>query len=128
MKVLRYALVLSLAAFSSATWAAILHIGPDGKLLGASSVLVDGVSYDVSFQDGSCIEVFSGVTARKTSSFPFRWTHCTHPSRSAIKCFSAISTAIPASSMDAPMTFCAAPGRRTQWANLAPWTLSSIPM
>ncbi|HEV8333623.1 MAG TPA: PEP-CTERM sorting domain-containing protein [Steroidobacteraceae bacterium] len=33
-------------------------------------MLVDGVSYDVSFQDGSCIEVFSGCDSPQDFFFP----------------------------------------------------------
>ena len=34
-----------------------------GQLMGATEVDVDGINYDVSFMDGSCISLFEGCTA-----------------------------------------------------------------
>ena len=50
---LSFAFVLVLVAASSAG-AATLNVS-GGQLLGASGVIVDGISYDVEFLDGTCI-------------------------------------------------------------------------
>ncbi|HEU4821089.1 MAG TPA: PEPxxWA-CTERM sorting domain-containing protein [Qipengyuania sp.] len=45
--------------FAGSAHAATLQITA-GKLTGATGVLVDGASYDVTFADGTCIELFAG--------------------------------------------------------------------
>ena len=58
-------LALSAAAVSAAP---VLHIN-NGVLEGASGVIVDGLSYEVSFIDGSCVSLYGGCT--DTSQFTF---------------------------------------------------------
>jgi hypothetical protein len=51
----------AVAALASATCsAAVLQTNGSGELTGALGVNVNGTLYDVSFQDGTCIAVFSG--------------------------------------------------------------------
>ena len=62
----------SLAALvcATSTSAATLMIDGDGQLTGARGIDIGGVSYDVEFVDGSCVEVFSGCNS--SSDFAFR--------------------------------------------------------
>ncbi|MFK7870830.1 MAG: VPLPA-CTERM sorting domain-containing protein [Roseobacter sp.] len=53
------AATLALGFSVSASTAATLNVDVNGQLLGASDVDVDGVLYDVSFQDGTCISLFA---------------------------------------------------------------------
>jgi hypothetical protein len=56
-------LALTLCAWifaGAAGYAAVLNVDSSGELLGASGVSVNGTLYDVSFQDGTCIALFSG--------------------------------------------------------------------
>ncbi|MCY4336592.1 MAG: VPLPA-CTERM sorting domain-containing protein [Litoreibacter sp.] len=45
---------------SSPVSAATLNVDPNGQLMGASNVEIDGSFFDVVFVDGSCVSVFSG--------------------------------------------------------------------
>ncbi len=60
--------LLVLSLFSLSLPAATLDVR-DGVLYGATGVIVDGLSYDVSFGDGSCISLFSGCD--ESSDFVF---------------------------------------------------------
>lgn len=56
-------ILMSLALFGltvSAAEAAILNVDGGGNLLGAFGVDVGGTTFDVSFQDGTCAELFDG--------------------------------------------------------------------
>ena len=53
-------IVILFFIYSGASYGAILNVGSDGALLGASGINVDGGLYDVSFQDGTCVSVFNG--------------------------------------------------------------------
>jgi hypothetical protein len=57
-----------LLSSSSASAATLNVVG--GELHGASGVIVDGISYDVAFLDGTCIDLFSGCDA--VSDFTFQ--------------------------------------------------------
>ncbi len=65
---LSFAFVLVLVAASSAG-AATLNVS-GGQLLGASGVIVDGISYDVEFLDGTCIALYNGCD--EVSDFTFQ--------------------------------------------------------
>ena len=66
---IRLAAVWLLATFSAQASAAELIVS-NGKLLGATKVLVNGSYYDVSFVDGTCAALFSGCD--QSSDFFFR--------------------------------------------------------
>jgi hypothetical protein len=55
--------------FTSPSQAALLQIDSNGILTGATGVLVEGAYYDVTFVDGSCINLFSGCN--ESSDFNF---------------------------------------------------------
>ena len=60
MRCMAFAVAVVFLSLSAAA-APVLQIDAiDGKLNGAKGVEIQGVLYDVSFQDGSCIAVFSG--------------------------------------------------------------------
>ena len=54
--------------YSTASYSAVLNVS-NGNLLGASGVDVNGVLYDVAFQDGICEQLYSGCD--QNSDFPF---------------------------------------------------------
>lgn len=56
-------------AFAQPADAATLLVDGSGHLTGATGVLVDGVSYDVQFLDGTCVGLFGGCT---TAQFAFQ--------------------------------------------------------
>lgn len=60
MNVIRCALAASLLLLSSVASAALINVAPNGLLTGAQGVQVAGSLYDVSFLDGTCIELFTG--------------------------------------------------------------------
>lgn len=62
IKTLFAAAAVSLAAFPPAE-AAVVHIVGNGKLAGATGVVVDGSIYDVTFEDGACDTVFTDCGA-----------------------------------------------------------------
>ena len=74
MKTGRIAVILGLLLTSLSSRAAILSVSPDGRLSGATGVDVQGVLYDVSFVDGTCIEVFSGCDQEEDFVFRLPWT------------------------------------------------------
>ncbi|RYH09235.1 VPLPA-CTERM sorting domain-containing protein [Tropicimonas sp. IMCC6043] len=61
--------LVSLGVSTTVAQAVTLHI-VDGRLLGASDVLVDGTYYDVQFKDGTCIELFANCD--QVSDFTFQ--------------------------------------------------------
>jgi len=61
-------LMLGLAFVSSSQ--ALTRDVVGGQLLGASGVIVNGVSYDVQFLDGTCAALFSGCDADSDFDFP----------------------------------------------------------
>lgn len=60
--------LFALSATSRATAADLEVVG--GELVGASNVVVDGVGYDVSFVDGSCVSLF-GAPDCQSIAYPF---------------------------------------------------------
>ncbi len=54
--------------YSTASHSVVLNVS-NGNLLGASSVAINGVLYDVAFQDGTCEQLYSGCD--QNSDFPF---------------------------------------------------------
>lgn len=68
IKLLRYLTLLGSLAFVQAN-AAVVPVVESGKLIGATGILVGGVSFDVRFRDGSCVSVFSGCN--EVSDFTF---------------------------------------------------------
>ena len=68
----KYLALAAAALFASAPASAAVQIVDNGILTGATGVLVNGVSYDVSFLDGECSSVFSGCDA--ISDFAFGGT------------------------------------------------------
>ncbi len=66
-KVLAATVVAAMMTAAPAS-AAVLSIGTDGKLMGASGVIVAGKSYDVVFAKGTCNQVFGACDA---SAFAF---------------------------------------------------------
>lgn len=67
---LRRAVAATTLAFAAtAAPAATLTLDATGRLLGATGVNVGGVNYDVSFRDGSCIELFGGCDALSDFAF-----------------------------------------------------------
>lgn len=58
IRIMFFSLVL-LSAYSSSSFSAVLNV-ENGILLGATNVNVNGSLYDVSFIDGSCINLFDG--------------------------------------------------------------------
>jgi hypothetical protein len=71
MKISKWlATICFMGVLSSASWATpVLQVDANGILTGATGVNVAGTLYDVSFQDGTCISVFSGCDA--VSDFTF---------------------------------------------------------
>lgn len=61
--------VAGLALLGAPALAANLIVSAGGKLVGATGVAVNGVSYDVQFADGTCAQVFSGCDS--TDDFAF---------------------------------------------------------
>ena len=55
--------------FIPSSQAALLQIDSSGLLTGATGVIIDGESYDITFQDGSCIDLYSGCN--ESSDFTF---------------------------------------------------------
>ena len=82
-------LALSAAAASAAP---VLHVN-NGVLEGASGVIVNGMSYEVSFIDGSCVSLYGGCT--DTSQFTF------HTRADAVSAMSALSDQVWGSSWGA---------------------------
>ncbi len=64
----KYCLGIFLLTYSALSNGAILTID-NGILMGATGVDVNGVLYDVSFIDGTCIELFDGCN--ENADFPF---------------------------------------------------------
>lgn len=61
MKILQIVFAILLTLFVSVSHAAIIKLKVDnGMLLGADNVKVNGLLYNVKFQDGTCIALFSG--------------------------------------------------------------------
>lgn len=60
----------SLCLASASASAAVTLVVEAGKLAGARNVMVGGVAYDVSFQDGTCTGLFSGCDAPGDFTFP----------------------------------------------------------
>lgn len=60
---------IALSMIAAADIDVMLDVDNDGRLLGASNVLVEGVYYDVQFTEGSCISVYDGCD--EPSDFPF---------------------------------------------------------
>lgn len=69
MKASLRSLLVCCALFANSAPAAQLTLDAGGHLLGATNVEVGGALYDVSFRDGTCIELFSGCD--ETSDFLF---------------------------------------------------------
>ena len=67
-KIVKNLVLVCLLYIPVCAWAVSLNI-VGGQLLGATGVNVGGTLYDVSFVDGTCIDVFSGCDA--TSDFTF---------------------------------------------------------
>lgn len=63
------AVIALLGALSTPGQAAVTHIVEEGKLVGATGVMVNGAEYTVSFVDGTCIALFSGCD--ENSDFTF---------------------------------------------------------
>lgn len=63
-----FCLGLFMAAYSAASNSATLIVN-NGVLMGAAGVDVNGVLYDVSFLDGTCIELYNGCD--ENTDFPF---------------------------------------------------------
>jgi len=55
--------LLLLAALAGSAQAALLLIDSSGKLTGATGVTVGGATYNVSFVDGTCVNLFAGCDA-----------------------------------------------------------------
>lgn len=53
-------LFIVLTFSAGASNATLLQVDGAGKLIGATGVIVDGVSYNVAFRDGTCIDLFNG--------------------------------------------------------------------
>jgi hypothetical protein len=67
---------------ATAAPAATLTLGAGGQLLGASGVVVGGVSYDVSFVDGTCAGLYGGCDA--TADFTFNTIAQAHAASTAL--------------------------------------------
>ena len=67
-KIVKNLVLVSLLYMPVSVWAASLNI-VGGQLLGATGVDVGGSLYDVSFVDGTCVDIFNGCDA--TSDFTF---------------------------------------------------------
>lgn len=52
-------LIAAVCLAAASAQAAVLHVSPQGRLLGASEVVVGGSVYDVTFQEGSCVSLFA---------------------------------------------------------------------
>ena len=66
---MRHLLSALLALLTLPAAAATLEIDGSGQLTGARGVDVDGVLYDVTFQDGSCFDLFDGCDAFEDFTF-----------------------------------------------------------
>ncbi len=51
---------LAMMGMAGTAGAVVLNVSVDGELLGATGVNVDGTLYNVTFVDGSCVDLFSG--------------------------------------------------------------------
>ncbi len=69
-RMLRGTLIAASMGLAAATsGAAVLTLDGAGRLIGATGVSIAGVSYDVSFRDGTCAELFAGCDALSDFSF-----------------------------------------------------------
>lgn len=59
MRAVLFAVLFSMSLIGARAEAATLNVD-SGQLLGATGVLVGGVSYNVSFQGGTCVDLFGG--------------------------------------------------------------------
>jgi hypothetical protein len=66
-KAIIFLAVTSMVAFQSPANAGLIVYS--GKLFGATEVLVDGYLYDVSFVDGTCIDLFLGCDTNSDFTF-----------------------------------------------------------
>lgn len=69
-KYLAWAVTLAASTIAAPCAAATLIADPDYTLRGASGVIVNGNTYDVSFVDGTCAQVFGGCDS--SSDFVFQ--------------------------------------------------------
>ncbi len=70
MKIIRYiSFSLFLLTYSATSFSVVLDI-QGGQLHGATGVIVNGNSYDVSFQEGSCFDLFNGCDEASDFFFP----------------------------------------------------------
>jgi len=69
---LKYRLISILLFISTSLQAATLNI-VDGHLMGAYNVNVNGTLYDVSFQDGSCVNLFNNCSDFTFNSIQAAW-------------------------------------------------------
>lgn len=70
MKIIRYiGFSLFLLTYSATAFSVVLDI-QGGQLHGATGVIVNGNSYDVSFQEGSCFDLFNGCDEASDFFFP----------------------------------------------------------
>jgi hypothetical protein len=60
MRLIPKLLAACMLTCSSVGSAAVLQVASNGILTGATGVNVDGALYDVSFVDGTCVEIFAG--------------------------------------------------------------------
>jgi hypothetical protein len=60
---------LSVTLAGSAHAAVVLSVDGNGRLTGATGVIVNGTSYDVTFGDGTCAALFSGCDAASDFTF-----------------------------------------------------------
>lgn len=91
-----YAFALAFVSFGSISAnAAAVPIFDSGTLIGASGVLVGGTNYDVSFEDGTCIDLFGPCTSA-SNGFAF------HDQSSAIDAANALFNQIYSGSIATP--------------------------
>ncbi len=71
MRIFRYiSFTLFLLTYSATAFSVVVLDIQNGQLHGATGVIVNGNSYDVSFQEGSCFDLFGGCDESSDFFFP----------------------------------------------------------